>query len=32
MQEKLSKLLQALQDYHPQRVILFGRWREIRNC
>jgi len=24
MQEKLSKLLQALQDYHPQRVILFG--------
>jgi len=24
MQEKLNKLLQALQDYHPHRVILFG--------
>ena len=24
MQEKLNKLLQALQDYHPQRLILFG--------
>ena len=24
MQEKLNKLLQALQDYHPQRIILFG--------
>ena len=24
MQKKLNKLLQALQDYHPQRIILFG--------
>jgi len=24
MQEKLNKLLQALQGYHPQRIILFG--------
>jgi predicted nucleotidyltransferase len=24
MQEKLHKLLQALQGYHPQRIILFG--------
>src|SRR5262249_10329887 len=24
MQEKLNKLLQALQDYQPQRIIVFG--------
>ncbi len=24
MEEKLNKLLQALQGYHPQRIILFG--------
>ena len=24
MQEKLNKLFQALQSYHPQRIILFG--------
>jgi uncharacterized protein len=24
MQEKLNKLLQALQGYHPQRILLFG--------
>ena len=24
MQEKLNKLLQALQGYHSQRIILFG--------
>jgi uncharacterized protein len=24
MHEKLNKLLQALQSYHPQRIILFG--------
>jgi uncharacterized protein len=24
MYEKLNKLLQALQGYHPQRIILFG--------
>jgi len=24
MEEKLNKLLQALQSYHPQRIILFG--------
>jgi predicted nucleotidyltransferase len=24
MQEKLNKLLKALQSYHPQRIILFG--------
>jgi predicted nucleotidyltransferase len=24
MQEKLNKLLQALQGYHPQRIILLG--------
>jgi predicted nucleotidyltransferase len=24
MEERLKTLLQALQDYHPQRVILFG--------
>src|SRR5262245_54184439 len=24
MQEKRNKLLQALQGYHPQRIILFG--------
>ena len=24
MQEKLNKLLQALQGYYPQRIILFG--------
>src|SRR5262245_2909967 len=24
MQKKLNMLLQALQDYHPQRIILFG--------
>jgi predicted nucleotidyltransferase len=24
VQEKLNKLLQALQGYHPQRIILFG--------
>ena len=24
MEKKLNKLLQALQSYHPQRIILFG--------